>query len=87
MLGRLGLDFGKAAHFPLAEVDFAQGGVVRQAAARRQRIGGGHGAGDVVLIAGKGHETYQESHGVRTPFDDRHEARQAMMARAPARRE
>jgi UDP-N-acetylmuramoyl-L-alanyl-D-glutamate--2,6-diaminopimelate ligase len=43
--------------------------------------------GDVVLIAGKGHETYQESHGVRTPFDDRHEARLAIMARAPARRE
>jgi UDP-N-acetylmuramyl tripeptide synthase len=41
----------------------------------------------VVLIAGKGHETWQESHGIRTPFDDRHEARQAMMARAPARRE
>lgn len=43
--------------------------------------------GDVVLIAGKGHETYQESRGVRTPFDDRHEARVAIMARAPARRE
>lgn len=27
--------------------------------------------GDVVLIAGKGHETYQEVRGVRTPFDDR----------------
>jgi UDP-N-acetylmuramyl-tripeptide synthetase len=26
--------------------------------------------GDVVLIAGKGHETYQESQGVRTPFSD-----------------
>ncbi|MBV6340768.1 UDP-N-acetylmuramoyl-L-alanyl-D-glutamate--2,6-diaminopimelate ligase [Candidatus Magnetobacterium casense] len=29
------------------------------------------GAGDVVLIAGKGHETYQEVRGVRYPFDDR----------------
>ncbi|KJU83719.1 UDP-N-acetylmuramyl tripeptide synthetase [Candidatus Magnetobacterium bavaricum] len=28
-------------------------------------------AGDVVLIAGKGHETYQEVTGVRYPFDDR----------------
>jgi UDP-N-acetylmuramoyl-L-alanyl-D-glutamate--2,6-diaminopimelate ligase len=28
------------------------------------------GAGDVVLIAGKGHEAYQESAGVRRPFDD-----------------
>lgn len=42
--------------------------------------------GDVVLIAGKGHETWQESRGVRAPFDDRHEARVAMMARAAARR-
>lgn len=28
-------------------------------------------AGDVVLIAGKGHETYQEIMGVKTPFDDK----------------
>lgn len=27
--------------------------------------------GDIVLIAGKGHETYQEIQGVRHPFDDR----------------
>ena len=27
-------------------------------------------AGDVVLVAGKGHETYQERDGVRTPFSD-----------------
>ena len=27
--------------------------------------------GDVVLVAGKGHETYQEAAGQRTPFDDR----------------
>ena len=27
--------------------------------------------GDVVLIAGKGHEDYQEVKGVRYPFDDR----------------
>jgi UDP-N-acetylmuramoyl-L-alanyl-D-glutamate--2,6-diaminopimelate ligase len=26
--------------------------------------------GDVVLLAGKGHETYQEVHGVKHPFDD-----------------
>lgn len=29
------------------------------------------GSGDVVLIAGKGHETYQEIQGVRYPMDDR----------------
>jgi UDP-N-acetylmuramoyl-L-alanyl-D-glutamate--2,6-diaminopimelate ligase len=34
--------------------------------------------GDVVLLAGKGHETYQEIAGVRHPFDDRHVARAAL---------
>ncbi|PKP35703.1 MAG: UDP-N-acetylmuramoyl-L-alanyl-D-glutamate--2,6-diaminopimelate ligase, partial [Bacteroidetes bacterium HGW-Bacteroidetes-15] len=29
--------------------------------------------GDVVLIAGKGHETYQEVKGVKHHFDDREE--------------
>jgi UDP-N-acetylmuramoyl-L-alanyl-D-glutamate--2,6-diaminopimelate ligase len=28
-------------------------------------------ASDIVLIAGKGHETYQEVNGVKAPFDDR----------------
>ena len=27
--------------------------------------------GDIVLIAGKGHETYQEIDGEKIPFDDR----------------
>jgi len=27
--------------------------------------------GDVILVAGKGHETYQEIDGVRHPFDDK----------------
>jgi UDP-N-acetylmuramyl tripeptide synthase len=26
--------------------------------------------GDIVLLAGKGHETYQEVAGVKQPFDD-----------------
>jgi UDP-N-acetylmuramoyl-L-alanyl-D-glutamate--2,6-diaminopimelate ligase len=26
--------------------------------------------GDILLIAGKGHETYQEVNGVRSAFDD-----------------
>ncbi|MEZ4687956.1 MAG: UDP-N-acetylmuramoyl-L-alanyl-D-glutamate--2,6-diaminopimelate ligase [Bacteroidia bacterium] len=29
------------------------------------------GPGDVLLVAGKGHETYQEIQGVKHPFDDR----------------
>jgi UDP-N-acetylmuramoyl-L-alanyl-D-glutamate--2,6-diaminopimelate ligase len=29
------------------------------------------GPGDVILVAGKGHEKYQEINGVRTPFDDK----------------
>ncbi len=35
-------------------------------------------AGDVVVIAGKGHEQGQERHGVKTPFDDRVVAREAI---------
>lgn len=49
------------------------------------------GPGDVVLIAGKGHEDYQilpdESGGTRTiHFDDRNEARAALSLRKPAAR-
>jgi UDP-N-acetylmuramoyl-L-alanyl-D-glutamate--2,6-diaminopimelate ligase len=40
--------------------------------------------GDVVVIAGKGHETYQEVHGVRHPFDDTAVAREALRARLDA---
>jgi UDP-N-acetylmuramyl tripeptide synthase len=35
-------------------------------------------AGDVVLLAGKGHETYQEIAGVRHPFNDREVAAAAL---------
>jgi UDP-N-acetylmuramoyl-L-alanyl-D-glutamate--2,6-diaminopimelate ligase len=38
-------------------------------------------AGDVVLIAGKGHETYQLVSGVSRHFDDREEAKRALAAR------
>jgi len=34
--------------------------------------------GDVILIAGKGHERYQEDHGIREPFNDLEEARKAL---------
>jgi UDP-N-acetylmuramoyl-L-alanyl-D-glutamate--2,6-diaminopimelate ligase len=36
------------------------------------------GPGDVVLVAGKGHETGQEVAGVVSPFDDRDELRAAL---------
>jgi UDP-N-acetylmuramoyl-L-alanyl-D-glutamate--2,6-diaminopimelate ligase len=39
------------------------------------------GAGDVVLIAGKGHEKYQEVAGRMMPFDDIEVARDALEAR------
>jgi UDP-N-acetylmuramoyl-L-alanyl-D-glutamate--2,6-diaminopimelate ligase len=39
------------------------------------------GPGDVVLIAGKGHEQYQEIAGVKHPFDDRAVAAAALEAR------
>ena len=34
--------------------------------------------GDVILVAGKGHETYQEINGVKHHFDDREQLRQAL---------
>ena len=37
---------------------------------------------DVILLAGKGHETYQEIAGTRHPFDDRAELRAALLERA-----
>ena len=47
---------------------------IRRAVARAR-------AGDVVLIAGKGHEVYQERDGVRRPFSDLAVARRALEAR------
>lgn len=44
--------------------------------ARREAIKAAHALarpGDVILVAGKGHETYQEVNGVRDHFDDREE--------------
>ncbi|MFZ5541161.1 MAG: hypothetical protein ACOY5V_15630, partial [Pseudomonadota bacterium] len=39
---------------------------------------------DVVLIAGKGHEEYQDAGGVKRPFSDAEHARAALARRAPA---
>jgi UDP-N-acetylmuramoyl-L-alanyl-D-glutamate--2,6-diaminopimelate ligase len=41
----------------------------------------GAGSADIVLIAGKGHEAWQEAGGLRLPFDDLEHARRALEAR------
>ena len=38
-------------------------------------------ARDVVLLAGKGHEDYQDAQGHKRPFSDYHEAARAVQAR------
>jgi predicted Zn-dependent protease len=35
-------------------------------------------SGDIILIAGKGHEKYQEIKGVKTPFDDLEELKETL---------
>ena len=40
------------------------------------------GAGDIVLIAGKGHENYQEFADRKVPFDDVAEAASAIREKA-----
>ena len=37
--------------------------------------------GDIILIAGKGHEKYQEVNGVRSHFDDVEEAEKELNAK------
>jgi UDP-N-acetylmuramoyl-L-alanyl-D-glutamate--2,6-diaminopimelate ligase len=39
-------------------------------------------AGDVVLVAGKGHEEYQEICGEKLPFSDRREVERALAERS-----
>ena len=54
---------------------------------RRAAIHGavlGAAAGDVVLLAGKGHEDYQEIAGARRPFSDVLEATAALREREGA---
>jgi UDP-N-acetylmuramoyl-L-alanyl-D-glutamate--2,6-diaminopimelate ligase len=51
-----------------------------RATAIRQTLGA-VAANDVVLLAGKGHEAYQEIAGVRRPFSDIDEARAALNTR------
>ena len=51
--------------------------VLDRATAIHDAIAGGQRA-DIVLIAGKGHETHQEIHGTRSPFSDTIEAAAAL---------
>ena len=48
------------------------------------RVVAGAEASDVILIAGKGHENYQEIAGKRTHFSDEEQARAALMERKKA---
>ncbi|WP_160288163.1 UDP-N-acetylmuramoyl-L-alanyl-D-glutamate--2,6-diaminopimelate ligase [Pseudomonas knackmussii] len=64
-------------------VGFANPGVVRFVPGRGEAIAqliGSAGGDDVVLLAGKGHEDYQEINGVRHPFSDLEEAAKALAA-------
>jgi UDP-N-acetylmuramoyl-L-alanyl-D-glutamate--2,6-diaminopimelate ligase len=77
---------------PLAIIDEVRGGFAPGAAAegrlivepdrRRaiERAVAGAGPGDVVVVAGKGHETYQQVGDDRLPFDDRSVATAALAA-------
>ncbi|WP_206409854.1 UDP-N-acetylmuramoyl-L-alanyl-D-glutamate--2,6-diaminopimelate ligase [Lysobacter enzymogenes] len=55
--------------------------VLRDRRAAIERAVAEAGPDDIVLVAGKGHEPYQEIHGVRHPFDDTLIARAALEAR------
>ncbi|MEO7251849.1 MAG: UDP-N-acetylmuramoyl-L-alanyl-D-glutamate--2,6-diaminopimelate ligase [Arenimonas sp.] len=64
---------------------FARAGnvvVLRDRAAAIARALDGADASDVLLIAGKGHETYQEIKGIKYPFDDLAIARAALESRS-----
>ena len=55
--------------------------VERDRRAAISRAVGEAGPGDIVLVAGKGHEPYQEINGTRHPFDDAEQARAALEER------
>jgi UDP-N-acetylmuramoyl-L-alanyl-D-glutamate--2,6-diaminopimelate ligase len=68
-----GLCAGKAEHRSIVDRREA----IQEALSRARK-------GDVVLIAGKGHETYQIIGREAHPFDDREVARSVLLARSPA---
>lgn len=63
------------------ETGFSSSFSYRSIVSRKEAIHAAITSGDrstIVLIAGKGHETYQEINGIRNHFDDREEAREAL---------
>ena len=67
----------------LAGFDKAGAAIVqRDRAGAIARAIGEAGPDDIVLIAGKGHEPYQEINGVQHPFDDTEVAKHCLAARA-----
>ena len=70
---RTGLDAGDAPEAVIVERD-------RRRAIERALSAAS--SGDIVLIAGKGHEPYQEIAGRTLPFDDRVVAEQCLLRRA-----
>jgi UDP-N-acetylmuramoyl-L-alanyl-D-glutamate--2,6-diaminopimelate ligase len=73
-------------HLSVPDVDGAQQGYLvapdrRQAIRLAVALGN---PGDVILLAGKGHETYQILGTRRFHFDDRQEAREALLAKSKA---
>ncbi|MGV8942127.1 MAG: UDP-N-acetylmuramoyl-L-alanyl-D-glutamate--2,6-diaminopimelate ligase [Lysobacter sp.] len=64
-------------------IDAAAVTVQRDRAAAIARAVGEAGPDDIVLIAGKGHESWQDVAGVQHPFDDTEVARAAIARRPP----
>ena len=65
-------------------IDAREVTVERDRATAIRRAIGIAGPDDIVLIAGKGHEPYQEIAGIQHPFDDTEIAAQALQARGAA---
>ncbi|MBV70780.1 MAG: UDP-N-acetylmuramoyl-L-alanyl-D-glutamate--2,6-diaminopimelate ligase [Myxococcales bacterium] len=71
-----GLDFSSDACLGSVCVELDRASAIRRAINAAQ-------PGDFVLIAGKGHETYQEQNGVRSDFDDLEVARRILTEGLP----
>ena len=63
-----------------ADVEIDRGAAIRRAVAEADER-------DVILLAGKGHESYQEIAGVRYPFSDVEQASAALALRRPETKE